>query len=189
LVDAPRPALVVTTREIFFTFLRITMLAFGGAIAWVHRAVVVQKQWLTEREFAETLSLCQFLPGPNITNFAVVVGMRLAGLKGAVAALVALIAPPTFFLIAIGIVYDRVSTIPAVRGALAGLSAAAAGLFCVLLYKLAVTLIKTRPLVTVPIAALSWAAVLTGFMSIPLALVTIGPVSIALAWFKKSDAS
>jgi hypothetical protein len=26
-------------------------------------------------------------------------------------------------------------------------------------------------------------------MSIPLALVTIGPVSIALAWFKKSDAS
>jgi chromate transporter len=174
-----------STREIFFTFLKITMLAFGGAMAWVHRSLVVEKTWLSEHEFAETLSLCQFLPGPNITNFAVVVGQRLRGMPGALAALTALIVPPTVILIGIGAIYDRVSAIPAVRGALNGLSAAAAGLFCVLLIKLLTTMIKSRPAVTVPIATLSFASVLSGVLNIPIALITLGPVSIAFAWFRK----
>lgn len=185
MADEPAVAEPPTTREIFFTFLKITMLAFGGAIAWVHRSLVVEKRWLTEHEFAETLSLCQFLPGPNITNFAVAVGGRFRGVRGALAALSALLVPPTIIIIGIATLYDRFSAIPAVRGALNGLSAAAAGLLCVLLIKLLTTMIKSRPAVRVPIAALSCASVLSGLLSIPLALVTLGPASIALAWFRK----
>lgn len=180
-----RPAPAPTVREIFFTFLKITMLAFGGAIAWVHRSIVVEKGWLSESEFAETLSLCQFLPGPNITNFAVVVGMRLNGLRGTLAALLALIVPPTIILIGVGAIYDKISGIAAIRGALNGLSAAAAGLFCVLVVKLFIVLLKMRPGITLPIAALSCASILAGVFSIPLALLTFGPISIAFAWFKR----
>jgi chromate transporter len=177
---------VPTTREIFFTFFRITMLAFGGAIAWVHRGLVVDKKWLTEREFAETLSLCQFLPGPNITNFAVVVGMRFRGVRGALAALLALIVPPAVLLIAIGALYERIAGVAAVRGALNGLSAAAAGLFIVLLVNLLRALVRSRPAATLPIAAASCAAVLSGVFSIPLALLILGPLSIAVAWFRRT---
>lgn len=185
MIESPT-ATRATVREIFFTFLKITMLAFGGAIAWVHRSLVVEKKWLSETEFAETLSLCQFLPGPNITNFAVVIGMRLNGIRGTLAALVALIVPPTFILIGIAAIYDRISGIVAVRGALNGLSAAAAGLFCVLVIKLLLVLMRMRPGVTLPIAALSCTAVLTGFTNIPVALLTLGPVSVAFAWFKRT---
>jgi len=176
---------VPTTREIFFAFFRITMLAFGGAIAWVHRGLVVERKWLTEHEFAETLSLCQFLPGPNITNYAVIVGMRFRGVAGATAAVTALILPPMFILIGIGALYEHIASVAAVRGALNGLSAAAAGLFLVLLINLLRTLARTRPAVTLPIAAASFAAVLSGVLSIPLALLTLGPISIALAWFRR----
>ena len=176
---------VPTTREIFFAFFRITMLAFGGAIAWVHRSLVVDKKWLTEREFAETLSLCQFLPGPNITNFAVVVGMRFRGVRGALAALLALIVPPVVILTGIGALYERIAGVAAVRGALNGLSAAAAGLLIVLLINLLRSLARSRPAVTLPICAASCAAVLSGVLSIPLALITLGPVSIAIAWFRR----
>jgi chromate transporter len=185
LVEAPATPSAPTTREIFFTFFRITMLAFGGAIAWVHRGLVVERKWLTEREFAETLALCQFLPGPNITNFAVVVGMRFRGVAGAVAAIAALIVPPMFFLIAIGVIYERIAGVAAVRGALNGLSAAAAGLFIVLLVNLLRSLVRSHPAVNLPIAAASFAAVLSGVLSIPVALVTLGPVSIAAAWFRR----
>jgi chromate transporter len=174
-----------TTREIFFAFFRITMLAFGGAIAWVHRALVVERKWLTEHEFAETLSLCQFLPGPNITNFAVVVGMRFRGVRGALAAVGALILPPTLVLIGVGALYDHINGIAAVRGALHGLSAAAAGLFIVLLVKLLRTLVGSRPAVTLPVAAASFALVVTSILSIPVALLTLGPISIALAWKRR----
>jgi chromate transporter len=186
LADSDDATSVPTTREIFFTFFRITMLAFGGAIAWVHRALVVDRRWLSEHEFAQTLSLCQFLPGPNITNFAVVVGMRWRGIPGALAALIALIVPPTIILIILGALYERVSGVAAVRGALNGLTAAAAGLLVVLLAKLMQNLVKSRPLIALPIAAVSFAVVLTGALSIPLALITVGPLSIALAWFRRS---
>jgi len=174
-----------TTREIFFAFFRITMLAFGGAIAWVHRGLVVERKWLTEHEFAETLSLCQFLPGPNITNFAVVVGMRFRGVRGAVAALAALVVPPAFILIAIGALYDHIAGVAAVRGALNGLAASAAGLFIVLLVNLLRTLARTSPAVSIPVAATSCALVLSGLFSVPLALLTLGPLSIAAAWFRR----
>jgi chromate transporter len=174
-----------TTREIFFTFFRITMLAFGGAMAWVHRRLVVESKWLNEREFAETLSLCQFLPGPNITNFAIIVGMRFRGVRGALAALAALIVPPTIALIAIGALYDRIIGVAAIRGALNGLSAAAAGLFCVIVVNLLRTLARSRPAATLPFAAASFAVVLAGIFSIPIALLAIGPFSIAAAWFRR----
>lgn len=176
---------VPTTREIFFTFLRITMLAFGGAIAWVHRAIVIDRQWLSEAEFAETLSLCQFIPGPNITNFAVVVGMRFRGIRGAVAALLALILPPMCILIAVGSLYVQIAGVAAVRGALHGLSAAAAGLFVVLLVNLCRTLLRSRPAVSLPITAASWGLVLGGVLSVPLALLALAPISVAFAWFRK----
>jgi chromate transporter len=176
---------VPTTREIFFAFFRITMFAFGGAIAWVHRGFVVERKWLSEREFAETLSLCQFLPGPNITNFAVVVGMRFRGVPGAVAAMVGLVVPPTFILIAIGVLYEHVASLAAVRGALNGLAASAAGLFIVLLVNLLRTLARNRPAMSIPFAATSFALVLSGLLSVPLALLTLGPISIAAAWFRR----
>jgi len=175
-----------TVREIFFTFFRITITAFGGAIGWVHQVVVVERKWLSEREFAETLALCQFVPGPNITNFAVAVGARFRGIPGAIAALLAIIVPPMCFLIAIGALYERIAEVAAIRGALNGLSAAAAGLLLVLLFSITRTLVKTRPIVTVPVALASFAVVVTGLLSVPLALLTLGPVSVALAWFRRT---
>jgi len=125
------------------------------------------------------------LPGPNITNFAVVVGMRFRGVPGAVAALVGLVVPPTFILIAIGMLYERIASVAAVRGALNGLAASAAGLFIVLLVNLLRTLVRNRPAVSIPVAATSFALVLSGLLSVPFALLTLGPISIAAAWFRR----
>jgi chromate transporter len=180
--ERPAPA----TREIFFTFLRITLLAFGNALSWVHRGVVVDRKWLTEEQFAETLALCQFLPGPNITNFAVIVGWRFRGAAGAIAALTALIVPPTIILTILGAFYDRVADVPIVRGIFNGLSAAAAGLLVALVVRLLLVLAKSRPAITLPTTALSFGVVFGGILSVPLALVTLGPISVALAWFRRT---
>jgi hypothetical protein len=85
----------------------------------------------------------------------------------------------------VGALYERITGIAAIRGALNGLSAAAAGLFLLLVINLLRTLIRSRPIVTVPVAAVSCAAVLSGVLSIPLALLALGPVSIAFAWFRR----
>src|SRR4051812_46099100 len=67
-------------------FLQISLCGFGGGLALAHRIVVDERQWLTEPEFADIVSLCQFLPGPNIIGIAVCTGTRLRGAAGALAA-------------------------------------------------------------------------------------------------------
>jgi len=55
----------------------------------------------------------------------------------------------------------------------------------VLLVNLLRSLARSRPAVNLPIVAVSFAAVLSGVFSIPIALLTLGPVSIAVAWFRR----
>jgi chromate transporter len=176
-----------TTREIFFAFLRITLLAFGNAMSWVHRGLVYDRKWMSEEQFAQTLSLCQSLPGPNITNFAVIAGWRWRGWPGALAALTALIVPPTILLTTLGAFYDRVADIPVVRGAFNGLAAAAAGLFIMICVKSLIVCAKERPVTALATVAISCASIVAGVLSVPLALALLAPPSIALAWFRRSS--
>jgi chromate transporter len=170
--------------EIFWTFLRVTMFSFGGAAAWVQRVLVDERHWLTDRQFAEELSLCQFLPGPNITNLAVVLGTRFRGGRGALIAVTALILPPAIIVTAVAALYAVVGSSPLVHGTLTGLSAAAAGLFVVLLLRLLGVLWRSFPRESFAFCAISFAAV--AFAGIPLAAALFGlaPLSIARAWWR-----
>src|SRR3954465_6858219 len=67
-------------------FLQVSLYGFSGGLALAHRIVVDERQWLAEPEFADIISLCQFLPGPNIVGIAVCTGTRLRGAAGAIAA-------------------------------------------------------------------------------------------------------
>jgi len=171
-----------TEAEIFTAFLRMTMHSFGGATAWVQRVLVDEKGWLTHQEFAEELALCQVLPGPNMTNIAVILGTRFRGWRGALTAVTALIVPPAICVTGIAAAFALLGTYPAVRGALAGLSAAAAGLFVVLLYKLLRVLATTYPPETWIVTAVAFVAVAFGQLPLVAVLLVLGPLSIARAW-------
>ena len=54
-------------------FLRIGLLSFGGPaaqIALMHRALVEERGWLSDREFLNALSFCMLLPGPEAMQLA-----------------------------------------------------------------------------------------------------------------------
>ena len=55
------------------------LLGFGGVLPWARRVLVEERAWLSEREFAELLGMCQILPGPNVVNLAVILGARWQG--------------------------------------------------------------------------------------------------------------
>ncbi|MBB5447589.1 chromate transporter [Paraburkholderia sp. WSM4177] len=92
---APTP----TLREIFGGFLGLGLISFGGALPLARRALVEQRRWLTSDEFTDLLGLCQFLPGGNVINLSVAIGMRFRGVPGALAGLLGLIAGPSLAVI------------------------------------------------------------------------------------------
>src|SRR5262249_38751068 len=113
---------------LFTGFLRVSLCGFGGGLVWARRVVVEQHRWMDEQEFAETLTLCQFMPGPNIVGITVCVGTKLKGTIGAITAVAGFILIPWTIGLSLGGLYLQYAHLAVLQNILAGLSATAAGL-------------------------------------------------------------
>jgi chromate transporter len=177
------PAPVATHAQLYFSFTKIALSGFGGTIAWAHREIVHQRRWMSEEEFTEMLSLAQFVPGPNIANIAIYVGGRFRGWTGALVAEIGLLTCPFLILCALGALYERFGALPRVSGALAGVTAAALGLFIAM----GISMLKPfrkRPLDIAFILA-AFVAVAAFGASLITTILLLSPVTIATAWFRR----
>ena len=164
---------------LFLGFLSVGVCGFGGVLPWARRMIVEQRRWLTAAEFTDLLSLCQFLPGPNVVNLSVALGARFHGVRGSLAAFSGLMAAPMAIVIALGALYERYGHYPTVRQAFAGLAAAASGLVLSTALKIAAPL-RTRPL-GIAVAVVTLLAIVVFRVPLVYVLVIAGAVSIALA--------
>jgi chromate transporter len=88
-MDAAPSLKAVTALDVFLAFLRQGLTAFGGPTAhlgYFRREFVERRRWISEAAFADLLALCHFLPGPASSQMGMAIGLRTAGLGGAMAA-------------------------------------------------------------------------------------------------------
>ncbi len=178
---ADQPALEIpTVGQLFTGFLTLGLMGFGGVLPLARRMVVEQRRWLTPAEFTDLLGLCQFLPGGNIINMSVAIGLKFQGALGAIASLVGLIAAPSAIVIGLGVIYGHFADDPNVRHLFAGMAAAAAGLLIAMAVKIALPI--RRQWLPVIIAALCFVAI--AILRLPLlpTMLTLAPISILLHW-------
>src|SRR5262245_10683094 len=115
--------------EIFTTFLLIGATSFGGGVvAYLRSSLVVKHEWIDDQTFLELLAMSQTLPGLNATNMAVLVGDRLRGVPGALAALIGMCLPGACLMYAVAILYHEHGDRPLAVAGLKGVAAAAVGL-------------------------------------------------------------
>src|SRR5215470_17430719 len=117
-----------TLAALFVNFLKVSLLGFGGGLVWARRIVVERQRWVDDHEFGEILTLCQFMPGPNIVGITTCVGSRLRGPVGAVTAVAGFILLPWTIGLSVGGLLLHFAHLPVLQNILHGLSAAAAGL-------------------------------------------------------------
>src|SRR5207302_206296 len=125
--EAP-PRSPVSRATLFAAFLKIGLLGFGGVMPWARRVLVEERAWLSDREFAELIGICQVLPGPNVVNLSVILGSRWQGPIGSLLALTGILFVPVIAVLILATFYASVAHAPIARSAIAGASAAAAGL-------------------------------------------------------------
>ena len=137
--DARRDAAfkVPTLYALFAGFLTVAMSGFGGVLPFARREFVERRGWLNDRQFAEALALCQFVPGPNIVNMSIILGSRFHGVTGALVAASGLVVAPLIVMMLCGALYARYGDLEVLRGPLAGLAAGAAGLLVAMAVKMA----------------------------------------------------
>lgn len=179
---APLQRQIPSLWNLFISFAIVSAFGFGGTLAWARRMAVDERRWMTPAEFNEVFSLCQFLPGPNVGNFAAVFGARVRGVLGAVCAAAGLIAPALLLMIILGALYARFGEIEILRRALGGVSIAAAGLIFGTAGRMAQPLLQEKHW-HAPILALA-ATVVVGVLRVPLwwALAILLPVAFVVSW-------
>jgi chromate transporter len=177
----PRPSL----SELFIAYALISLYGFGGVLAWSRRMMVEERRWLTPEQFNEAYALCSFLPGPNIVNFSVIFGSRVRGPLGGLVALVGLLGPPMTLIVVIGALYAHYGDLPALRRALIGVTAAAAGLIMSTVAKMALPLFRNRAVGGPVIAFATFGAIGVAQWPLPIVLVVVLPISLALAWVRR----
>jgi len=102
-MDDAQPVRTVSPLDVFLAFLRQGLTAFGGPVAhlaYFRKEFVERRGWLSEAAYADLLALCHFLPGPASSQMGMAIGMRQAGLAGALAAFAGFTLPSAVAMIA-----------------------------------------------------------------------------------------
>ena len=155
--------------DVLFVFLRLGLTSFGGPIAhlgYFREEFVVRRGWLDEREYADLVALCQFLPGPASSQVGMALGYLRAGYGGALAAWLGFTLPSAvaMILFALGLTHYA-QAVPA--GVLHGLKVAAVAVVAQAVWGMARTLCPDARRVTlmtvaaccVALAPLAWVQV------------------------------
>jgi chromate transporter len=86
---AGEPAPAPSFAEAVGVWAKVGFLSFGGPaaqIALLEHEVVERRGWVTTRAFVEALNYCMLLPGPEAQQLATFLGLKLHGVRGAIAA-------------------------------------------------------------------------------------------------------
>ena len=98
----------ISIPKLFFIFLRIGALTFGGGYAMIpiiEKELVYRYKLISPEDFYDALVVVQSLPGAIAINFAVFLGLRIKGKLGAMAGLLGVVIPSFVFILIISIFF------------------------------------------------------------------------------------
>ena len=119
-----------TLLDLFLSFLQIGLFSFGGgyaAMPLIEQQVVTGHGWLTMAEFTDLITISQMTPGPIAVNSATFVGIRIAGIPGALVATIGCILPSCILVTLIARLYLKYRKLDLLQGVLASLRPAGGG--------------------------------------------------------------
>ena len=127
---------VLSLPELFWIYLKIGIQSVGGGYAMLtvlERQMVEEKKWITHEEFLHAITVGQSTPGVMICNVGGFIAYRQRGFIGLLLAMIGMILPSFFVVVAFAIFYSKVKDQqwllkffhgvgPGVIGALAGMT-------------------------------------------------------------------
>ena len=169
-----------TLLALFWLFLKVNLLSTSGiaSVGLLHQEAV--GKIVTEEQFVQAVSFSSVLPGSDALQLAMFIGFRVAGMPGALAALLGSILPPTVLMLGVVAVLHRLRREAWVSRFVEGLTPAVAVLMVYVAYKLLMRgndgMVNWQMLV---VAAVSFAAFIFDAAP-PLVLLAAGIVGIFL---------
>ena len=121
----------MTLLSLLLSFVQLGALSIGGgyaAMPLIRSQAVTLHGWITMGEFADLVTIAEMTPGPIALNAATFVGMRVAGVPGAVCATLGCVLPSLVIVSLMALLYRRYGNLAAVQQILSGLRPAVVAL-------------------------------------------------------------
>lgn len=173
-----------TLWTLFASMLSISACTFGGGfviVTFMRRRFVEELHWLAEDEMLDLIALAQSSPGAIAVNAAILVGWRIGGFLGMLAAVLGTILPPMLILGIISYFYTAFAANRYVALTLRGMQAGVAAVILDVVCDLGGKVIKNRsPLQLFVMAGVFAAAFLfdVNVVLLILAAAAVGGVSV-----------
>ena len=98
---------MVSLWKIFLVFAKIGAFTIGGGIPMIAaiKSELVERKWLKDEDFLDTITLAQAAPGLFAVNISILTGHKLRGTKGSVVATVASCLPPFLIILLVALFF------------------------------------------------------------------------------------
>jgi chromate transporter len=182
--EVVRPGLTA----IFAAFFWLGVTSFGGnTAAWLYHQIVQRRHWVTDAEFLSGVALGRTMPGSGGVNLTVLIGQRVGGSSGALAAVIALLVGPLAIVVALAIGYARIGWSPALHAVLDGIAAAAIGMT----FATGLTLVRWRRAEIASLTITLVTVLCVGVLRWPMipVVLCLAPISIGLALLARRRAN
>ena len=171
----------VSFSEALKFWLKLGFISFGGPagqIAIMHRELVEQKRWISEKRFLHALNYCMLLPGPEAQQLATYIGWLMHRTWGGVVAGALFVLPSLFILIGLSWVYVVFGQVPWVAGLLHGIKPAVAVIVLQAVHRIGSKTLKKPSVAPVlwAVAAMSFIAIY--FFDVPFPLIVLSAAGI-----------
>lgn len=117
--------------QLFLSFIQIGLFSIGGgyaAMPLIQNQVVSIHGWLTMSEFTDLITIAEMTPGPIAVNSATFVGIRIAGVQGAIVATFGCILPSIIIVSLLAFIYYKYKNVSTLQSVLACLRPAVVAL-------------------------------------------------------------
>ena len=147
--------------KLFISTLYLSAFTFGGGyviVTLMKKKFVDEYHWIQEDEMLDLVAIAQSSPGAIAVNGAIVVGYKLAGMTGAVTAIIATIIPPFLIISLISVFYNAFRSSFLISQLLEGMQAGVGAVIAAVVYEMAGGIIQGKSLVSILIMAGAFAA-------------------------------
>lgn len=117
--------------QLFFSFLQVGLFSIGGgyaAMPLIQNQIVDTHSWMTMSEFTDLITIAEMTPGPIAVNSATFVGIRIAGIAGAIAATLGCIFPSLIIVPLLAYIYYHYKGTSVIQNVLSSLRPAVVAL-------------------------------------------------------------
>jgi chromate transporter len=149
------PPSAVTLAEASRFWFQLGWVSFGGPagqISLLHRELVDQRRWLSERRYLHALNYCMLLPGPEAMQLATYLGWLMHGVPGGLIAGGLFVIPSVFVLTALASIYALWGQLPLLASVFAVLKPAVLAIVLMAAWRIGKRTLRTPLLISLAIA-------------------------------------